>query len=168
MVRKSNIVSVGVRGGIPPITTTPCPVPHLLRSQTWSFQMKSHLPPLPAPSGLPLLHISGCTLERKVHRRTRKERTVRPPNPKLARVTGMCNILMDRNMKLRCIFSGKTFDFLLVLFWPVKIHGSCISIQRVNGVGISQQLRQERLKNVGQIWGSRDKKIIVPINTNYI
>lgn len=75
MVRKSNIVSVGARGGLkeggevgwgsPPITTTPYPGPHLLRSQTWSFQMKSRPPLLPAPSEPPLLHISECTLSRQ-------------------------------------------------------------------------------------------------------
>lgn len=74
MVRKSNIVSVGggvgVKGGrwdwgSAPFTTTPCPGPRLLRNQTLSFQMKSRQLLLPAPSVLPLLHISGCTLERE-------------------------------------------------------------------------------------------------------
>lgn len=70
MVRKSNIVSVGIKGGGglgggAPFTTTPCPGPRLLRSQTWSFQMTSRQPPPPAPSELPLLHISGCTLRRR-------------------------------------------------------------------------------------------------------
>lgn len=42
-----------------------------------------------------------------------------------------------------------TFDFLFVLLWSVEIHGSSIPIQGVNGVGVRQQLRQERLKDIG-------------------
>ncbi|KAF3859187.1 hypothetical protein F7725_021586, partial [Dissostichus mawsoni] len=30
---------------------------------------------------------------------------------------------------------------------PVEVHGSCVSVQRVDGVGVGQQLRQERLKD---------------------
>ena len=42
-------------------------------------------------------------------------------------------------------------NFLLVLFRFVKVHGSCITIEGINGIGVSQQLRQEGLEYVGQI-----------------
>lgn len=85
MVRKSNIVSVGVKGGGrdgggPPITTTPCPGPRLLKNQTWSFQMTSRPPPPPAPSKPPLLHISGCTLRRERQREKKAGQTGKGEN----------------------------------------------------------------------------------------
>lgn len=46
---------------------------------------------------------------------------------------------------------GLTFDFLFVLLWPMKIHGSCVAVKGVDGVWVSQQLGQERFKDVGQI-----------------
>lgn len=50
---------------------------------------------------------------------------------------------------------GRTFNLLLVLLWSVKVHGGCVSVQGVDWVGVSQQLGQERLKDVGQIWGRK-------------
>lgn len=53
---------------------------------------------------------------------------------------------------------GRTFNLLLVLLWPVKVHGGCVSVQGVDWVGVSQQLGQKRLKDVGQIWGRKVSK----------
>lgn len=36
----------------------------------------------------------------------------------------------------------------------MEVHGGCVSVQRVDGVGVCQQLRQERLKDIGEICGS--------------
>ena len=49
-------------------------------------------------------------------------------------------------------FRQGTFDFLLVLLGPVQVHGGGVPVQRVDGVGVGQQLGQERLKDVGQVW----------------
>ena len=50
---------------------------------------------------------------------------------------------------------GLTFDLVFVVLRPVQVHGSCVSIQGVDGVGVRQQLGQERLKDVGEVcWNS--------------
>lgn len=54
-------------------------------------------------------------------------------------------------------WEGRTFNLLLVLLRPVKVHGGCVSVQGVDGVGVRQQLGQERLKDVGQIFGGRKR-----------
>lgn len=138
--------------------------------------MKSRRPPPPAPSELPLLHISGCTLKRRKHRKreiihlkTWKDligcRWVStcaacegcdylswPGINPCCQVTRVSQVIGLNGVWVICVSSDWTFDFLLVLLWPVKVHGGCISIQRVDGVWVSQQLWQERLKDVGQIW----------------
>ena len=49
-----------------------------------------------------------------------------------------------------------TFNLVFVVLGPVQVHGRRVSIQRVDGVGVGQQLGQKRLKDVGEIcWNSR-------------
>ena len=49
-----------------------------------------------------------------------------------------------------------TFDLVFVVLGPVQVHGSCVTVERVNGVGVGQQLGQKRLKDVGEVcWNSR-------------
>lgn len=53
------------------------------------------------------------------------------------------------------IFSARhwcaTFDLVFIILWPVQVHGSCVPVQRVDWVGVGQQLREERLKDVGEV-----------------
>lgn len=44
-----------------------------------------------------------------------------------------------------------TFDLVFVFLWLVQVHGGRVSIQGVDGVGVGKQLRQERLKDVGEV-----------------
>lgn len=44
-----------------------------------------------------------------------------------------------------------TFDLVFIIFWLVEVQGCCVSVQRIDGVRVGQQLRQERLKDVGEI-----------------
>ena len=44
-----------------------------------------------------------------------------------------------------------TFNFLLVFFWSMEVHSCSITIERIYGVGIGQQLGQEGLKYIGKI-----------------
>lgn len=54
-----------------------------------------------------------------------------------------------------------TFDLVFILLWPVQVHGGCVSVQRVDRVGVGEQLRQERLKDVGEVWWTweRDESV---------
>lgn len=45
-----------------------------------------------------------------------------------------------------------TVDFVFVVVWPMQVHGCSIPVQRVDGVGVGKQLREERLKDVGEVW----------------
>ena len=36
-------------------------------------------------------------------------------------------------------------------YLPVKIHGCCVPIERICGIGISEELREEALKNIWEI-----------------
>ena len=48
-----------------------------------------------------------------------------------------------------------TFDLVFVVLGPVQVHGGCVSVQRVNGVGVGKQLGQKRLEDVGEVcWNS--------------
>lgn len=41
----------------------------------------------------------------------------------------------------------------------MQVHGGRIPVQRIDGVGVGEQLREERLKDVGEvwwIWGEKD------------
>lgn len=42
-----------------------------------------------------------------------------------------------------CICVCLTFDLLFVVLWPVQVHGGSVSVERVDGVGVGQQLGQE-------------------------
>lgn len=44
-----------------------------------------------------------------------------------------------------------TFYLVFIFLWLVQVHGGRVSIQGVNGVGVGKQLRQERLKDVGEV-----------------
>lgn len=50
-----------------------------------------------------------------------------------------------------------TFDLVFVVLWPVEVHGGGVPIQRIDGVGVGEQLREERLKDVGEVWMRRRK-----------
>lgn len=52
-----------------------------------------------------------------------------------------------------------TFDFVFIILWPVQVHGGCIPIQRIDGVGVGEQLREERLKDVGEVWWMWGEKL---------
>lgn len=45
-----------------------------------------------------------------------------------------------------------TFDLVFIVLRSVQVHGSCISVQRIDGVGVGEQLRKEWLKDVGEVW----------------
>lgn len=105
--------------------------------------MKSRLLPLPAPSGPPLLHISECTLSGGKQHTVREEKW-----------QGLITVAL--------FTPGRTFNLLLVLLWPVKVHGGCVSVQGVDGVGVRQQLWQERLKDVGQVLGEETAQLQTP------
>lgn len=44
-----------------------------------------------------------------------------------------------------------TFDLVFIIFWPVQVQGRCVSIQRIDWVWVGKQLREERLKDVGEV-----------------
>lgn len=44
-----------------------------------------------------------------------------------------------------------TFNLVFIILWPVEVHGCCVAIQRVDRVGVGEQLREERLKDVGEV-----------------
>lgn len=50
------------------------------------------------------------------------------------------------------LLSHDTFDLVFKVLRSVKIHGGGVPVQRVDGVGVGEQLRQEGLKNVGEVW----------------
>lgn len=52
------------------------------------------------------------------------------------------------------IYTGldATFDLVFIVLRPVQVHGCCVPVQRVDGVGVGEQLREERLKDVGEVW----------------
>lgn len=52
---------------------------------------------------------------------------------------------------LLCLLLDVLFNFLLVLFWSVEVHGCSVTIERIYGVRIGQQLGQEGLKYIGKI-----------------
>jgi hypothetical protein len=86
----------------------------------------------------------------------RKQRQVdllssRTAKPRLHRET-----LYQTNKQTDSIWPTKskchlTFNFLLVLFWSVEVHGCSVTIERIYGVRIGQQLGQEGLKYIGKI-----------------
>lgn len=41
---------------------------------------------------------------------------------------------------------------MFVVLRPVQVHGGGVPVQRVNGVWVGEQLREERLKDVGEVW----------------
>ena len=47
---------------------------------------------------------------------------------------------------------GVTFDLVFIILRPVQVHGGCVPVQRIDGVGVGEQLREERLKDVGEVW----------------
>jgi hypothetical protein len=52
---------------------------------------------------------------------------------------------------LCCLLLNVLFNFLLVLFWSVELHGCRVTIDRIYGVRIGQQLGQEELKYICKI-----------------
>lgn len=51
---------------------------------------------------------------------------------------------------IQCKFS--TFDLMFIILRSVKVHGGCVPVQRIDGVGVGEQLREERLEDVGEVW----------------
>lgn len=44
-----------------------------------------------------------------------------------------------------------TFDLVFIILRSVQVHGRCVPVQRVDGVGVGEQLREERLEDVGEV-----------------
>lgn len=66
----------------------------------------------------------------------------------------LINLNLDlKNAKLHLGTAGNhiTFNLVFIILWPVEVHGRCVAIQRVDGVGVGEQLREERLKDVGEV-----------------
>lgn len=40
---------------------------------------------------------------------------------------------------------------MFIVLWPVQVHGGGVPVQRVDGVGVGEQLREEGLKDVGEV-----------------
>lgn len=45
-----------------------------------------------------------------------------------------------------------TFDLVFIILWSVQVHGGCVPVERIDGVRVGKQLREERLKDVGEVW----------------
>lgn len=60
---------------------------------------------------------------------------------------------MSRNLQEteQTLAVSSTFYLVFIFLWLVQVHGGCVSIQGVDGVGVGEQLRQERLKDVGEV-----------------
>ena len=68
------------------------------------------------------------------------------------RSTGVWNLFFFlKHPKMIKTLSTITLNFLFVLLGFVEVESGCIPIERVDGVGVGEQLWQERLKDVGQI-----------------
>lgn len=168
MVRKSNIVSVGVKGG----GGMGEPSYHY-NSMSWASSSEKSDMELsdeesPAPSSCSFrassvayfwMYSAEGKAERKSAWSDRKKTQINSDQNYLK----VCWMVAGNNLRtsryLRStpnrFWIGWTFNFLLVLLWSVKVHGSCISIQGVDWIWVSQQLGQERFKDVGQIWGRK-------------
>lgn len=44
-----------------------------------------------------------------------------------------------------------TFDLVFIILRSVQVHGRRVPVQRVDGVGVGEQLREERLEDVGEV-----------------
>lgn len=69
------------------------------------------------------------------------------------------------NCEMTDLFKSKTrwyvtFDLVFIVLWPVQVHGSGIPVQRIDGVGVGKQLREERLKDVGEVWRTWRERLV--------
>lgn len=172
MVRKSNIVSVGVGGGGRGQDggTLLLLQLHVLGLVFWEVRHGAFRWRVACPLFLLLQSLLCCIFLNVLCGRNRENRfkrwagwsAVKRKIPPERKILLQIYILLDTKKKwiaAGSIFSlGWTFDFLLVLLWPMKVHSSCISVQGINGVWVGQQLGQERLKDVGQIWKTKNKR----------
>lgn len=44
-----------------------------------------------------------------------------------------------------------TFDLVFIILRSVQVHGRRVPVERVDGVGVGEQLREERLEDVGEV-----------------
>ena len=49
------------------------------------------------------------------------------------------------------VFNQRTLHLAFVVIRFVQIHGGSVSVQRIDGVWIGEQLRKKRFENVGQV-----------------
>lgn len=137
MVRKSNIVSVGVKGG---------------RRMRGGGQLSNYYNSM-----------SWASSSEKSDMELSDEESPAPSSCSF-RASSVAYFWMysrgkDKSFFTRLFFCGgsywqlgrQTFDFLLVLLRPMEVHGCCVAVQGVDGVWVSKQLGQKRLKDVGQI-----------------
>ena len=66
----------------------------------------------------------------------------------MMRITSFLLANAPRYITQRNNESGQRKGLLNLVFLPVKIHSSRVTIERVCGVGIGEELREEALKNV--------------------
>lgn len=70
--------------------------------------------------------------------------------PKCRRPTTRNRHLQQTQPTTRAV--AGTFNLVFIFLRLVQVHGGCVSVQGVDGVGVGEQLRQERLKDVGEVW----------------
>lgn len=64
-------------------------------------------------------------------------------------------------LKIQCLVTlFATFDLVFIILWSVQVHGGCVPVQRIYRVGVGKQLRQEWLKDIGEVWWMWGERLV--------
>ena len=124
------------------IFTTPYPWPHLLKSQTLSSRKRK--------TRRPEMHFFEYLLKRTTHTWS-PHWSLKASSVAYFLTYSATFFLYSSGLKIKDVRIIYISLMVSQMILPMKIHCSSITIERICGVGVSQKLRQERLKDIREI-----------------